>query len=95
MEEEDSYSVEGECVPPPPCSEFQTARLILSHLGFLSVPALKGALDSPVPRLVALENDSEQFVQDLENLDRWANQSNHHPINQSINQSKNIVFYFT
>ena len=66
--------------------EFQTARLILSHLGFLSIPALRGALDSPVPRLVALENDSAQFVQDLENLDRLRKSSkiNHQWINNAI-----------
>jgi len=70
MEEEDSYSVEFEAVPPQPSSQFQTARLILSHLGFLSIPALRGNIDSPIPRLVALENDSERFVQDLEALDK-------------------------
>jgi len=65
-----SYHVEFECTPPEPCTEFQTARLILSHLGFLSIPALKAAVDSPVPRLVALENDGLGFVQDIEALDR-------------------------
>merc|ERR1719410_370587 len=65
-----SYHVEFECSPPEPCTEFQTARLILSHLGFLSIPALRAAMDSPVPRLVVLENDSDRFIQDLESLDR-------------------------
>ena len=65
-----SYHVEFECNPPEPCTEFQTARLILSHLGFLSIPALRAAMDSPVPRLVVLENDSDRFLQDLESLDR-------------------------
>ena len=45
-------------------------RLILSHLGFLSIPALRAAVDSPVPRLVALETDSPAFPADLESLDR-------------------------
>lgn len=27
---------ENECAPPPPCHEFQTARLFLSHFGLLS-----------------------------------------------------------
>jgi hypothetical protein len=46
-------------------------RLILSHLGFLSIPALRAAMDSPVPRLVALlETDSPSFSTDLEQLDR-------------------------
>ena len=45
----------------------------MSHLGFLSIPALRGNIDSPIPRLVALENDSERFVQDLEALDKLRN----------------------
>jgi len=65
-----SYRVEFECNPPEPCTEFQTARLILSHLGFLSLSSLRGAMESPVPRLVVLDNDSERFIQDLDNLDR-------------------------
>ena len=65
-----SYRVEYECNPPEPCTEFQTARLILSHLGFLSLSSLRAAVDSPVPRLVVLDNDSERFVQDLHTLDR-------------------------
>jgi len=28
-----------ECTPPPACQEFQTARLFLSHFGFLSLDA--------------------------------------------------------
>lgn len=45
------YRVELECAPPSPCSDFQTARLILSHLGFLSLPALRSSgLETPVPR---------------------------------------------
>lgn len=30
-----------DCKPPPPAQEFQTARLFLSHFGFLSLEALK------------------------------------------------------
>lgn len=30
-----------ECKPPSPAQEFQTARLLLSHFGFLSLEALK------------------------------------------------------
>lgn len=30
-----------ECKPPKLCQEFQTARLFLSHYGFLSLDALK------------------------------------------------------
>jgi len=65
------YRVEFECSPPQPCSEFQTARLILSHLGFLSLPALRShAVDSPVPRLVALDNTEPAFAAELAALDR-------------------------
>jgi hypothetical protein len=28
-----------ECIPPPACHEYQTARLFLSHFGFLSLDA--------------------------------------------------------
>lgn len=30
-----------ECQSPPLCNEFQTARLFLSHIGFLSVEGLQ------------------------------------------------------
>lgn len=30
-----------ECKPPPLCQEFQTARLFLSHLGFISLDNLQ------------------------------------------------------
>lgn len=30
-----------DCKPPPSAQEFQTARLFLSHFGFLSLEALK------------------------------------------------------
>ena len=73
--EQSHYHLELECNPPEPCTEFQTARLILSHLGFLSLPALKAAVDSPVPRLVVLDNDSTRFVQDLESLDRLSSRT--------------------
>lgn len=33
--------VETECAAPPLCHEFQTARLLLSHFGFLSLDALQ------------------------------------------------------
>ena len=46
------------------------SRLILSHLGFLSLPALRAAVDSPVPRLVVLDNDSERFCADLAALEQ-------------------------
>jgi len=64
------YRVEFECSPPQPCSEFQTARLILSHLGFLNLPALRSHPDSPVPRLVALDNYEPAFAAELAALDK-------------------------
>lgn len=70
MDEDTSYCTEFECKPPEPCSEFQTARLILSHLGFLSISALRGALDSPLPRLIALHTDNDGFARDIECLDQ-------------------------
>jgi hypothetical protein len=71
LSQSQEYRVEGECAPPPPCSSFQTARLLLSHLGFLSIPALRShAVDSPVPRLVALDNDEPGFAADLASLAR-------------------------
>ena len=33
--------IEAECTAPPLCQEFQTARLILSHFGLLSIEALQ------------------------------------------------------
>ena len=44
--------------------------MLLSHLGLLSMNALRETTDSGVPRLIALGTDSVQFVQDLEALDR-------------------------
>ncbi len=40
-QEDSCYHPEVECREPEPCQEFQTARLILSHLGLLSVGALR------------------------------------------------------
>ncbi|XP_025410091.1 ral GTPase-activating protein subunit beta isoform X8 [Sipha flava] len=61
-----------EMLPPQPCTDFNTARLFLSHFGFLS------RLDdtnyfffqpSSVPSLVALNVHHENFCKDLEILD--------------------------
>ncbi len=41
LAEDSSYHVEGECSAPEPCQEFQTARLILSHLGLLNMSSLR------------------------------------------------------
>ncbi len=71
--EDDGYRVEGECQAPESCTEFQTARLILSHLGLLSMGSLRETMDSGVPpRLIALESDNPNFVGDVEALDKMS-----------------------
>ncbi|XP_028849927.1 ral GTPase-activating protein subunit beta-like isoform X3 [Denticeps clupeoides] len=63
---------EIDCRPPPPAQEFQTARLFLSHFGFLSLEALKsqdpGNSRLP-PHLVALESHLPGFFEDVAYLD--------------------------
>ncbi len=46
QEEGDLHHPEAECRAPPPCDQFQTARLILSHLGLLSIGALRVSLEN-------------------------------------------------
>ncbi|XP_059096422.1 ral GTPase-activating protein subunit beta-like isoform X2 [Tigriopus californicus] len=67
-----SYDFQFECQAPEPCYEFQTARLILSHLGLMNMNTLRQNFDSPLPKLIALESDSINFVTDLEMLDRFS-----------------------
>ena len=69
-EENSRYNIDTECRAPEPCQDFQTTRLILSHLGLLNVHSLRECSDSPVPRLVTLDSESSGFVNDLEALDR-------------------------
>ena len=67
------FRVEGECVAPEPVQNFQTARLLLSHLGLLNLASLRESGDSAGgarPRLIALETDDATFANDLEALDR-------------------------
>ncbi|KAK3862467.1 hypothetical protein Pcinc_031674 [Petrolisthes cinctipes] len=61
--------VETECVAPPLCHEFQTARLLLSHFGFLSLDALQESVECAVPSLVALDSSVAGFGRDLDALD--------------------------
>ncbi|XP_050058118.1 ral GTPase-activating protein subunit beta isoform X4 [Aphis gossypii] len=56
-----------EMLPPQPCTDFNTARLFLSHFGFLS--RLDDANPSSVPSLVPLNVHHESFCKDLEILD--------------------------
>ncbi|XP_043351484.1 ral GTPase-activating protein subunit beta isoform X7 [Dermochelys coriacea] len=59
-----------ECKPPPPAQEFQTARLFLSHFGFLSLEALKETANSRLPpHLIALDSSLPGFFDDLGYLD--------------------------
>ncbi|KAL1509023.1 hypothetical protein ABEB36_003829 [Hypothenemus hampei] len=53
-----------DCVPPPVCQDFQTARLFLSHFGFLSFDDEENA-----HKLVALDSSAMEFCKDLEVLD--------------------------
>ncbi|XP_063235788.1 ral GTPase-activating protein subunit beta isoform X2 [Bacillus rossius redtenbacheri] len=64
--ERDEEGPVRECSPPPACHEFQTARLFLSHFGFLSPDAAAGNVSSP---LIALDSSMPGFSQDLEALD--------------------------
>ncbi|XP_053568269.1 ral GTPase-activating protein subunit beta isoform X3 [Bombina bombina] len=59
-----------ECKPPPPAQEFQTARLLLSHFGFLSLEALKEPTNSRLPpHLIALDPYIPGFFDDIGYLD--------------------------
>ncbi|XP_072259767.1 ral GTPase-activating protein subunit beta isoform X6 [Pyxicephalus adspersus] len=59
-----------ECKPPLPAQEFQTARLLLSHLGFLSLEALKEPVNSRLPpHLIALDSYMPGFFDDIGYLD--------------------------
>ncbi|XP_076297619.1 ral GTPase-activating protein subunit beta isoform X5 [Lasioglossum baleicum] len=57
-----------ECVPPQICHEFQTARLFLSHFGFLSMEP-KEDDESRNSGLIALDPTIPGFCPDLETLD--------------------------
>ncbi|XP_065128558.1 ral GTPase-activating protein subunit beta isoform X5 [Paramisgurnus dabryanus] len=59
-----------DCKPPPPAQEFQTARLFLSHFGFLSLEALKEPGNSRLPpHLIALDSSVSGFFDDIGYLD--------------------------
>ncbi|XP_027897478.1 ral GTPase-activating protein subunit beta isoform X4 [Xiphophorus couchianus] len=59
-----------ECKPPPPSQEFQTARLFLSHFGFLSLEALKEPNNSRLPpHLIGLDSSLPGFFDDVSYLD--------------------------
>ncbi|PWA28155.1 hypothetical protein CCH79_00017974, partial [Gambusia affinis] len=61
---------QAECKPPPPSQEFQTARLFLSHFGFLSLEALKEPNNSRLPpHLIGLDSSLPGFFDDVSYLD--------------------------
>ncbi|XP_073971038.1 ral GTPase-activating protein subunit beta isoform X3 [Rhodnius prolixus] len=53
-----------ECTPPGLCAEFQTARLFLSHFGFIN--KLEGGRCS----IVALDSKKDSFFKEIEFLDK-------------------------
>lgn len=57
-----------ECVPPQICHEFQTARLFLSHFGFLNMEPKEND-ESRNGSLIALDPSIPGFCLDLETLD--------------------------
>ncbi|XP_045512346.1 ral GTPase-activating protein subunit beta isoform X2 [Pieris brassicae] len=64
-ESEDNVTGE-EYVPPEPVTEFQTARMFLSHFGYLNIaPDKKNSL----PRLQALDSSASDFSAALRRLD--------------------------
>ncbi|XP_069100001.1 ral GTPase-activating protein subunit beta isoform X2 [Pleurodeles waltl] len=59
-----------DCKPPVTSEEFQTARLLLSHFGFLSLEALKEPANSRLPpHLIALDSHITGFFDDIGYLD--------------------------
>ncbi|XP_041352672.1 ral GTPase-activating protein subunit beta-like isoform X2 [Gigantopelta aegis] len=66
-----------ECKPPKICPEYQTARLFLSHYGFLSLECLKEPSNSSVPpALVMLDTSNPAIFADLETLDHIPSRDN-------------------
>ncbi len=68
---------EPECFAPEPCQDYQTARLVLSHLGLLRMYEPKvGHMDGlSAPAMVPLATDSVDFINDLEKLDRLSSRT--------------------
>ncbi|XP_071742902.1 ral GTPase-activating protein subunit beta isoform X32 [Lepeophtheirus salmonis] len=69
------FQLDTECIAPDNKNDFQTARLILSHLGLLSLNALQDNQDSLVPRLISLNAESQEFMCDLEGLDHLSSRT--------------------
>ncbi|XP_073960572.1 ral GTPase-activating protein subunit beta [Choristoneura fumiferana] len=66
VQESENNAVPEECIPPEPVTEFQTARLFLSHFGYLNIG---GDRKGGAPRLVALESSAAGFSAALRRVD--------------------------
>uniref|UniRef100_A0A146LGW4 Ral GTPase-activating protein subunit beta n=1 Tax=Lygus hesperus TaxID=30085 RepID=A0A146LGW4_LYGHE len=91
-----------ECQPPRLCGEFQTARLFLSHFGFLQ------KLDTGKPSVIPLNSKKDGFFRDLELLDKLeprtgdtvhvfyvkAGQSHYQEILANVEHSSNVSVHF-
>lgn len=75
LEAEQGFCQQQECVPPTPCQEYQTARLFLSHFGFLSLDSANGNIESPTNPITALNPSIPGFCQDLEALDSMSSRT--------------------
>ncbi|XP_032791568.2 ral GTPase-activating protein subunit beta isoform X2 [Daphnia magna] len=71
---QEEIGAKRECQSPPLCNEFQTARLFLSHIGFLSVEGLQ---ENSIrgSSLIGLDASSTHFSEDLDSLDRLGSRS--------------------
>ncbi|XP_050930740.1 ral GTPase-activating protein subunit beta [Lates calcarifer] len=58
------------CRPPPPVTNFQTARLFLSNLGLLTPETLKDPGTGVLAQLVSLDSSLPGFSDDLRRLDQ-------------------------
>ncbi|KAJ8369641.1 hypothetical protein SKAU_G00096690 [Synaphobranchus kaupii] len=98
-----------DCKPPSPAQEFQTARLFLSHLGFLSLEALKEPTNSRLPpHLIALDSALPGFFEDIDYLDLLpsrpfdtafifyvrAGQRSHQEILRNVDSSASVQHHF-
>ncbi|KAF4523460.1 hypothetical protein B566_EDAN008869 [Ephemera danica] len=66
---------EDECTPPPVRQDLQTARLFLSHFGFLSAASVKDALETSVPPLAVMDTGISGFCTDLDSLDNMSSRT--------------------
>ncbi|XP_013779037.2 ral GTPase-activating protein subunit beta-like isoform X1 [Limulus polyphemus] len=74
-QEKEYPNPETECKAPSVCQDFQTARLLLSHLGFLSQEALKDSATQSFPSFILLDQSHSSFGSQLEALDNISTRS--------------------